>query len=308
MKKIIIDTDLGDDIDDAFALLSAIAQPDFDILGVTTVFKNTVQRARIAKKIFRLAGREDVPVYTGIDTPMNGVIPKWEYEEVMPDGKIRVHHYKEDMQSEQIEEGGVDFILDTAEKYPGEVTLIALGPFTNVAAAILKDKERFSKLKEVFVMCGHPGGNYAEWNVRVDPEAASILFNSGLNITAYGLNVTTHCKLYEAQQEKMKTFTSSAVSLVRDMMDIWIESNNRHADQPRRYPTMHDPLCVLSYVTRDICTYDDVKMTVCEKDGVDGYTVVGEEGAAMVVAQDVDVEKFYNAFFTALEKVDENKI
>lgn len=304
MRKIIIDTDLGDDIDDAFALLSAIAQPDFEILGVTTVFKNTVQRARIAKKIFRLAGRAEVPVFTGIDTPMNGVIPKWDYEEVMPDGKIRVHHYKEDMQTEQIEEGGVDFILDSAEKYPGEVTLIAIGPFTNVASAILKDKERFSKLKEVFVMCGHPGGNYAEWNVRVDPVAADILFNSGVKITAYGLNVTTHCKLYEAQQEKMNTFTSPAVSLVRDMMNIWIESNNRNADLPRRYPTMHDPLCVLSYVQPEICTYQDVKVTVCGKNGVDGYTVVSDEGAPMTVAQNVDVEKFYESFFTALGTVD----
>ncbi|MBR2341445.1 MAG: nucleoside hydrolase [Clostridia bacterium] len=304
MKKIIIDTDLGDDIDDAFALLSAIAQPDFDILGVTTVFKNTVQRARIAKTIFRLAGRVNVPVYTGIDTPMNGIIPKWDYEEVMSDGKIRVHHYKEEMQTEQIEEGGVDFILDTAEKYPGEVTLIALGPFTNVAAAILKDAKRFSKLKEVFVMCGHPGGNYAEWNVRVDPKAAEILFNSGVKITAYGLNVTTHCKLYEAQQEKMKAFASSSVSLVRDMMNIWIESNNRHADQPRRYPTMHDPLCILSYVQRDICTYQDVKIKICEKNGLDGYTIIGDEGAPITIAETVDVEKFYDAFFTALDAVD----
>lgn len=304
MKKIIIDTDLGDDIDDAFALLTAIAQPDFDILGVTTVFKNTVQRARIAKKIFRLAGKGNVPVYTGIDTPMSGKIPKWDYENVDADGKIRVHHYKDDMASETIQDGSVDFILDTAEKYPGEVTLIAIGPFTNVAAAILKDKERFLKLKEVFVMCGHPGGNYPEWNVRVDPQAAAILFNSGVKITAYGLNVTTRCKLYETQIEKMNTFTSSAVSFVRDMMNIWIESNNRNPDQPYRYPTMHDPLCVLSFVQPDICVCEDVKIKVCEKNDVDGYTVVCEEGSPITVAKTVDLEKFYDSFFTALTVVD----
>ena len=305
MRKIIIDTDLGDDIDDAFALLTAIAQPDLDILGVTTVYKNTVQRAGIAKKIFRLAGRENVPVYAGIDCPMNGKIIEWSYETRMPDGKIRIHHYKDDMANEDYyTEGAVDFILDTAEKYPDEVTLVALGPFTNVAAAIRKDKARFSKLKEVYVMCGQYAGTVAEWNVHVDPEAAAILFNSGVKITCYGLNVTTQCKLYERYTDEMEKFTSPAVSLVRDMMYIWIESNNRIAGQPHRYPTMHDPLCMLGLVQADVCTYEPMKLKVVEKNGRGGYTVVDEGGAELLVATGIDVEHFYQRFFAALETLD----
>lgn len=179
MKKIIIDTDIGDDIDDAFALLTALSEPELEILGITTVFKNTPQRAQIVRYLLRLAGKETIPVYAGIEVPLNGLIEKWNYEQYQEDGKIRIHHYLDEMASEKYAPGNaVDFILETAAKYPGEVTLVALGPFMNVAAAKKKDNERFALLKEAYIMGGQPMDTYPEWNVRVDPLSASEFFRA----------------------------------------------------------------------------------------------------------------------------------
>ena len=210
MLKVIIDTDIGDDIDDAFALLCALANPEFDILGITTVFKNTPQRAKIVKDILKSVGREDIPVFAGIEVPLTGNVIKWDYENYGSDGKVRVHHYREDMSDYTYNEGSaVDFILETAKKYPNEVTLIALAPFTNIGEACKKDPKSFALLKEAYIMAGQPFAEYAEWNVRVDPYSAKTFFESGIDITCYPLNVTTKCKLYEKEIERVRKLTLS---------------------------------------------------------------------------------------------------
>ncbi|MBQ7164154.1 MAG: nucleoside hydrolase [Clostridia bacterium] len=303
MKKIIIDTDIGDDIDDAFALLAALADDDFEILGITTVFKNTAERTKIVKRILKLAGREGVPVFSGHDEPINGYIPKWDYENTEPDGKIRIHHYRDDMASERADEGSAeDFILSAAEKYPGEVTLIALGPLTNIAAAIKKDPKKFLLLKEARVMCGQFAGTYPEWNVRVDPEAADIFFTCGLKITSVGLDVTTKCKLYKEQTDALGKLSSPALDLVKQMMNVWIESNNGEG-KPQRYPTMHDPLCVLCVSDGDICGFEEVKVAVTLGEGRRGYTETREDGSPVAVAKSINADKFYEKFFEAMKKI-----
>ena len=305
MKKIIIDTDIGDDIDDAFALLTALSEPELEILGITTVFKNTPQRAQIVRYLLRLAGKETIPVYAGIEVPLNGLIEKWNYEQYQEDGKIRIHHYLDEMASEKYAPGNaVDFILETAAKYPGEVTLVALGPFMNVAAAKKKDNERFALLKEAYIMGGQPMDTYPEWNVRVDPLSASEFFSSGLPITCVGLNVTVSCKLYDKQIECLNKFTSPAVAAVRNMMRVWIESNNpKTGFGNKRYPTMHDPLCVLSLAYDDICQFEDMHISVKEN----GITVREKEGSKMRMAVLIDLEKFYERFFGALKRLEEKQ-
>lgn len=303
MRKIIIDTDIGDDIDDAFALLMAIARPEDEILGVTTVFKNTVQRACLAKCLLTAAGRGDIPVYAGHDRPLRNEIVKWDYETYGPDGKINVHHFREEMRTAKIEPGAAeDFILEMAQLYPGEVTLIAIGPFTNVAKAILRDREGFLKLKEAYVMCGHPSQAYCEWNVLVDPEAADILFRSGLPIHCVGLNVTTKCKLYEREIDRICACASGAVSLAAECLKVWIDSNNPDGKLVR-YPTMHDPLCVLSLQYPGLCTYERGRLAVSLAGNTRAQTLRCADGSPMEIASDVDLEQFYSRFFEALESL-----
>lgn len=301
MRKIIIDTDIGDDIDDAFALLTALADPNDELLGVTTVFKNTVQRAHLAKSLLIAAGRGAVPVYAGHDEPLCGRIIKWDYERVDENGKIRIHHFRDEMKAAEYQEGAAeDFILQMAERYPGEVTLIAIGPLTNVAKAIRKDKATFLKLKEAYMMGGHPTRAYCEWNVRVDPEAADIFFRSGLPIHCVGLNVTTKCKLDDEEIARICACPSAAVSCAAECLRVWIASNNPSGTL-ERYPTMHDPLCVLSSQYADICTYEQMKLSVSLEGKTRSYTVADEEGGSRIdVATDVDLPLFRQRFFAAL--------
>ena len=300
MRKIIIDTDIGDDIDDAFALLTALACDNDDLLGVTTVYKNTPQRARIAKCLLQAAGRGEIPVFAGHDHPLKEEIVRWPYEQLGKDGKINIHHYRDFMENTVIEQGKAeDFILETAAKYPGEVTLIAIGPFTNLAKAIQKDREGFLRLKEAYVMAGHPTLPYPEWNIRVDPEAADIFFRSGLPIHCVGLNVTTHCKLYAEQIAKVRAFRSPAVRLAADMMDIWIESNNPQGGISR-FPTMHDPLCVLASQYEDVCKFERSEFSVCLSGKERSYLVQDGKGTPMEIAAEVDTGGFYRRFFQAI--------
>lgn len=300
MRKIIIDTDIGDDIDDAFALLTALANKNDEILGITTVFKNTPQRAHIVKSLLAAAGRE-VPVYAGHEKPLSGKIIRWDYEKTDSDGKIRIHHFLDSMRAAKYEEGSAeDFILNTAKKYPHEVTLIAIGPFMNVAKAIEKDKAAFSLLKEICVMCGQPEKDYPEWNIRVDPEAADMMFHSGVPIRCTGLNVTTKCRLLEPQIKRVCSYRAEAVQLVARMMKIWIESNNK-SGQLTRYPTMHDPLCVLASQYEGICKFERRHFKICMEGARRAFMEPCEDGFPVDIAVSVDVEAFYERFFEAIE-------
>lgn len=304
MLKVIIDTDIGDDIDDAFALLCALANPEFDILGITTVFKNTPQRAKIVKDILKSVGREDIPVFAGIEVPLTGNVIKWDYENYGSDGKVRVHHYREDMSDYTYNEGSaVDFILETAKKYPNEVTLIALAPFTNIGEACKKDPKAFALLKEAYIMAGQPFTEYAEWNVRVDPYSAKTFFESGIDITCYPLNVTTKCKLYEKEIERVYSIENPAVKNVANMMRVWIESNNPSGEL-KRYPTMHDPLCMIGVTKPEVCSYEQMEVKVITEEGQDfGKTKKLSGGALMKIATEVNVDAFFERYFTALEKI-----
>lgn len=304
MRKIIIDTDIGDDIDDAFALLTALANKEDEILGITTVFKNTPQRAYIAKSILDAAGKSDIPVFAGHEKPLKGEIIRWNYEQLDADGKIRIHHFTDDMKKAGYREGSAeDFILETAKKYPHEVTLIAIGPFTNVAKAVQKDREAFSLLKEMYVMCGQPEMPYAEWNILVDPEAAEIVLGSGVPVRCVALNTTTKCRLYEPQIERVRAYRSKAVKLVSDMMGVWIKSNNPGGEMTR-YPTMHDPLCVLSSQYGDICKFRKSAYKICMEGKNRAHFIECEGGFPMEVAESVNVERFYERFFAAIETLE----
>lgn len=307
MRKIIIDTDIGDDIDDAFALLTALADTNDEILGITTVFKNTPQRAYIAKSMLLAAGRKEIPVYAGHEKPLAGNIIRWDYEKTDPDGKIRIHHFRDRMREAGYEDGSAeDFILRMAEKYPDEVTLVAIGPFTNVAKAVEKDRTAFSKLKEICTMCGQPETEYPEWNIRVDPEAADIVLRSGVPIRCVGLNVTGRCKLFEAQIERINAYRSEVVKLAADMMRIWLESNNPNGTLTR-YPTMHDPLCILSSQYSDVCRFERRKFRICLDGKRRAFMEACEHGVPVEIAADVDVEKFYERFFRAIETFEIHK-
>jgi purine nucleosidase len=200
-EKIIIDTDIGTDIDDAFAVALALRSPEFDILGIATASGDTEARAKILDRMLGEVGRQDIPVAVGIQTPltMGATVDQKFYGE--KGHFARPAHPK-----------AVDFILDQIRRYPGEVTLVAIGPLSNLGGLIDKSPETFRKVKRVVIMGGwidsiKPDyGNAAarertpEYNIQGDIGAAQKLFLSGVPLYVMPVDSTLHLALDEVKR------------------------------------------------------------------------------------------------------------
>src|SRR5450631_1461441 len=163
-EKVIIDTDIGDDIDDAFALGLALRSPELQILGVTTTFGDTELRAKLADRFLGEVGRAEIPVMAGAPTHATNVFTQRRYAEG--------GHFAKASHGD-----AVDFLLAQIRRYPNEITLIGIGPLVNVGAAIDRDAATFRKLKRVVIMGGSikrgygdveygpPSPPQPEWNI-----------------------------------------------------------------------------------------------------------------------------------------------
>lgn len=248
-KKIILDTDLGDDIDDALALLFLL-KLDAELIGVTTVFRNTPLRARLAKRILSLAGRGGIPVYAGYGKPLAAnadetavfvqYTPELESEEYAPDNRD--------------ERNGVEaaeFLLRAARKYGGQLTILAIGPYTNLAKAYLSDPSAFDGCN-IVLMGGCFYEQFIEYNAAMDPEACDVLLRSDLPLKFIGADVTWKAQLDDEQTAAVLALgapglTGYCAQLVRLWKkECWFN------------PVLHDPLAAYFVTDESICEMEEV--------------------------------------------------
>lgn len=229
IRKLIIDTDLGDDIDDAFALYFAIKEKKHHMLGITTVYENTNLRARMAKKLVKLMN-EDIPVYAGYGKPLKG-------EHFQSKERIFCQ-YTEDIMNDEFKpmnnnessdgEEAIDFIINSAEKYQKDLTLLCIGPLTNLAKAVQKNPQSMSKVGTVVIMGGSFYNQYREWNIVCDVEAANIVFNFGFNLHAIGFDVTQYtCVSKKVHEMLLKTKKEGCLGYFLDVFRLWDKSYQR---------------------------------------------------------------------------------
>ncbi|WP_449395233.1 nucleoside hydrolase [Devosia riboflavina] len=223
-RKIIIDTDPGQD--DAVAILLALASPeDFDVIGVVAVAGNVGlhHNANNARKIVELAGRPEVPVYAGCARPMRRTLVTAEHvhgdtglngpELPAPKIELQAQH-------------GVDYIIDTLmNAEPKTITLCTLGPLTNIGMALVKEPKIAERVAEIVMMGGayFEVGNItpaAEFNIYVDPEAADIVFKSGIKITVLPLDVTHQIQSTPARLNTIKALGNRSGQAVYDMLSF----------------------------------------------------------------------------------------
>lgn len=253
---VIFDTDIGSDIDDAVALAYLLAQPRCEVLGITTVSGEPKERAKLASALCVAAGQPDIPVLSGCERPILGELkqPKASQAEALASWPHQT----------EFESGAaVEWMRRTIRERPGEITLMAVGPMTNLAMLFTIDPEIPKLLKQLVLMCGlftthlpwgWPMGT-AEWNALNDPIATHIVYEAGARCpshTSYGLDVTTWCRM-PAEQVR-KRFTGPVLEVVRSFAEVWF----RHADEI----TFHDPLAVVSTFESDICQYQEGRVTV----------------------------------------------
>lgn len=285
--KVILDTDIGSDIDDAVCLAYLLAQPRCDLLGITTVTGEPVKRARMASALCRVAGR-DVPIRVGSATPL--LIEQRQKDCPQAAALARWPHQADFAPGE-----AVRFLHDTIHAHPGEVVLLAIGPFTNVGLLFAQYPETVALLKGLVVMGGWfrprlPYTGPLEWNAQVDPHATAILYRHAPAFNrSVGTDVTLSVTLPSA--EVRQRFGAPLLKPVLDFAEVWFT----HVDRI----VFHDPLAAVAIFDPDVCTWErgtvDVELKSERLLGMTHWTA-GDTGRHEI-AVDVDPDAFFRAYF-----------
>ncbi|KAG7573814.1 Ribonucleoside hydrolase-like [Arabidopsis suecica] len=255
-EKLIIDTDPG--IDDSMAIMMAFQTPELEILGLTTVFGNvsTQDATRNALLLCEIAGFPDVPVAEGSSEPLKGGIPR---VADFVHGKNGLGDVSLPPPSrKKCEKSAAEFLDEKVSEYPGEVTILALGPLTNLALAIKRDSSFASKVKKIVILGGafFSLGNVnpaAEANIYGDPEAADVVFTSGADITVVGINITTQLKLSDDDLLELSNCNGKHSKLISDMCKFY---RDWHVKSDGVYGVyLHDPVSFVAVVRPDLFTY-----------------------------------------------------
>lgn len=252
----ILDTDIGDDIDDAFALALVLQSPEIKLLGITTEYGDTELRARLLDRWLGAVGRTDLPVAVGRSTPQQNAFSQAAYARRQP---ARQHP------------DAVTFLLDQIKAHPGEITLIAIGPLVNVGDAIKRDPATFRKLKRVVMMGGSVYREYdnnkssnrppdAEWNIARDPEGAKALFASGVPVFMMPLDST---QIHMAEPERDRLFSYG--SPLTDQLTLLFHQWQANADYRPVAPTLFDPVAVAYAFRPELCPVQPLRLEVDDK-------------------------------------------
>jgi inosine-uridine nucleoside N-ribohydrolase len=257
-EKIIIDTDIGDDIDDAFALGLALSSPEFEILGVSASFGDTVTRAKMLDRMLGELGHNDMPVAMG--TPVNVNLNAFTQRRYAEGGQFaRASH-----------PASADFILEQARKYPGQVTLVAVGPLPNVGAAIDKDLASFRKLKRVVIMGGSirtmidpygvtaPIAPHPEWNTKNDIASTQKLLASGVPVSVLPLDSTANLKMHEVARTALFAHGSMLTNILAGLYYEWSAATRSPT------PVLFDPMTLASMLAPSLCPLTPMHLTVDE--------------------------------------------
>jgi len=290
--KVILDTDIGSDIDDAVCLAYLLAQQRCELLGVTTVSGEPDKRAMLASVQCKVAGKK-IPIYPGTEAPLiidqkqpkapqAAALPKWP-------------HDKDFQRSEAVE-----FLRRTIRKHPGEITLLTIGPLTNIALLFSIDPEIPQLLKALVLMCGvfepeKRGHGPLEWNAMCDPHATRIVYRARAKIhRSIGLDVTMQVRM--PKDEVRKRFQTKLLRPVLDFAEVWFE----HADTV----TFHDPLAATTIFDDRICGFEkgtvEVELADEKLAGRTTWTASGAD-SHHEVALTVDANRFFEHYFGVFE-------
>ena len=279
-RKVIVDCDPG--IDDALAIILALKSKEIEVVGITTVSGNveSLQGAKNALKVLKLLGRLDIPVYLGESKPIKRELVTAQ-DTHGEDGLGET--FLEEVSSEYIRENGVDFILNTLKNHEN-VSIIALGPLTNLCRAIEKDSETFHRVKEIVSMGGayKSHGNcspVAEFNYWVDPHGArEFLKKFNGEFTMVGLDVTREIVLTPNLREMIHQFKDEIGDFIYDITRFYVDF---HWEQERTLGcVINDPLAVEYFINRELC------------EGFKAYVDIACEDISMGQSV-VDVADFY---------------
>lgn len=318
--KVILDVDTGSD--DAIALITALLSPALDVVGITTVNGNCpiVNTTENTLRVVDLLG-SDVPVYRGCCEPLvAGLMPSRQsrrtQQAVEVDGRtVTYHHqYLEELPasvSKAREQRAVCWLVETLLASQGDITIIAVGPLTNIAAAMRADERIIPKIKKIVVMGGGRlqanTTSAAEFNIWKDPEAAQIVFTAGCETLLVPLDATHRAWVGKEESKRFRALGTPASIAVADLLDVRIEAYDMLQPidiAPSGTTPPHDALAVCAVIDPDVLRdVQFVRVDVdCGGSWADGMTIVDPRMRTdmpknVSIALDADREKFVSMLF-----------
>jgi inosine-uridine nucleoside N-ribohydrolase len=284
-ELVILDTDIGDDIDDAFALALALRSREIDLLGITTTYGDTELRAKLVERFlndtYEWGPKVGAGVATNTDNPFTqAAYAKWPHP-ITQRCDIRVLSSSQFPTPEPLRleqracredrRDGVGFILRSASAYPGQITLIAIGPLFNIQAAIERDPATFRQLKRVVLMGGSIYRGYdsrdgalrppdAEWNVSRDPAGLRALLASGVPVFMMPLD-STQIHLETPEREAIFAHGSPLTDQLTLLYHQWLAGTEGHP----LAPTLFDPVAVAYVIRPELCPVKPMRLEVDDK-------------------------------------------
>lgn len=314
--KIILDTDIGTDIDDALALAYLLMQPRCEILGITTLTGQAKERAKLASVMCHMAGRDDIPIYPGNEecmyieqkekyAPQAAVLRNWKHTEFFPEGEA------------------LQFMQRTIRDNPGEVILLGISPMSNIARLFLMDPEIPSLLKGLYLMCGKfseyefknwydphdPGdgeltafeprnlksfmaGGSLEMNALIDPYATAVVYrNTCKTHRSIGVDMT-HRVTMPMRRFQERCAEHELLRPILDMAGIWFKTKEEVC--------FHDPLATVCIFNNKVCKFEKGNVDIeLDSRRLLGYTFFEKSSDGKhEIAVDVDTGEFFKEYFS----------
>jgi len=291
-QKVIVDMDIGDDIDDAFALGLLLQSPEIEIVGITTAWGDTALRAQLLERMLRETGHGQIPIAQGIRTTGN------------PQPFTQARYAQRGKLPPKID--AVGFMLDQIKRQPGQITLLALGPLTNIGAAIERDAATFGKLKQVAMMGGSVRSGYRksqyvpvrpadkEYNIVSDIASAQKLFASGVPIVMMPVD-STQIRLDEVERNALLGHGSAVNDALALLYHQWI---NAYQPWSSNMPSLFDLVPVAWMIDPSVCPTIPLRIAVDHE----GYTreQAGAPNAQVCLAS--DQKRFFEILMPRLLK------
>lgn len=310
MKKVILDCDPGHD--DAIAMLLATRADNIDLIGVTTVAGNSELHHTVnnALRVLNYADVYDIPVYAGCSKPMMRDLYRLTGAVIHGEDGLGGPEIPAPTQKPE-EKHAVDYLVDTLMESEEQITLVAVGPLTNIAMAMIKEPRIKDKIDKLIIMGGaiiEPGNitSAAEFNIYVDPEAAKVVFNSGVEIYLNTLDVTMKAVFLEKDINEMVESGNKISKIVGELLIFFAGTHVEHFGFLAC--PIHDALCIGQLIDPTLLSHKKVFCDVSLHDELtlgetvaDLWNITGKE-PNIYMATDVDVDKFKTMIKTHMEK------
>jgi inosine-uridine nucleoside N-ribohydrolase len=282
MTSVLLDTDIGNDIDDALCLAYLLAEPECDLVGITTVCGEPELRAEMASAMCHAASFPYVPIHPGSPDCLHQV----QTQPTCPQATA-LGDWRRDREFESY--SAVEFMRQTIRNRPGEITLLTIGPLTNIGLLFKVDPEIPRLIKELVMMVGHfdPAKRIPETNAKIDVWASDIVFKAPVpRLRAVGLDVTMQCQMPADQVRKSLDVPRLGPAL--DFAEVWFKSVD--------HITFHDPLAAVDIFYPDVLEYETGEIIM---DLSDGMTVTGL-GHQHELASRVATDRFFQHYLSVI--------